>query len=539
MRKNIFFLISLGLVAASNFCLTTTSRAAEIESYERKYITVYPEDYPQLSRPMLGVLQQELPRFSYYEVSDLNLSLSEFAREVYAYQQQHAGDLAAQKETPDLKFGEKVVTWQDTQKIIESAYVLVPHWEFGALELKNLHQRNNGSSWYVDLVSPLQLTLNIYQINQGQPVLYTQIEKEWDVSEEMSVLNMSSLLDGVKDSTAGLADPMNPLVQPLLLEAIKALPLYNDALNEDPASRMFPYAVKALEEASYADLIKTLKQQGAFSLKTQIENLDTDNDRLKVSLPTGETATSLGAWLDQGYQVIEYQLQNGVEKPVPIGYAKLREFGEQSLSLQPIIGQRDFELGDQLIEYPQTGIQFEILAGTASFGFESQAQSLFNPQVGLRLEYSLASLSGVSELYALGTGSAGLPLGVGGLTDRDRAGVNADALALPFSAEVGLIKRWYVRQWLLEAGLQGGLIGGALLNSGEEGTPTQLGFGATALLGTGWQFNPDFMIGLQGGWRVSVPTEWTVKNDSGTQRLDLPSILSNGPVLQIYANYMF
>lgn len=528
-----------GLILMATPALTHSPvQAAELETYERKYISFYPSNHPELHLGLAAAMREDLPRFSYYELPDLDMSLEAFTQQVYTYQQEHAGDIAASRETPNLTFGDTVVTWQDTRKIMEAAFVLVPEWQFGPLELKNLHQQNNRGGWYIDLASNLSLKLNVYRIQDGQPQLYTTLNDSWDVTEEISVTQMSGILAELKKSTGGLADPSNPLIQPLILEALKAIPAYAQALQSDPAERMQAAAQKNLSEASYDGLIKTLKQQGAFSLKTQVEKFDTATDRLVVGMPPGETAASLGAWLDQGYRIVEYRLENGQEKAVDVGYAKIRDTQEKALLLQPIIGGRMFELGDQLIEYPQIGLQAHLFAGTAPFGFEDNSQTMFSPQGGLRLEYSLARLLDVSELYGTLSGSAAAPLGITNLSRRP-TGVNIDAQALPFTAEIGVMKRWFIRQWMLEAGLQVGLSGGVLLNSGSDDTPTMLSGGGSALVGTGWQVNPDLLIGLQGGWRFSLPGQWRTTTDFGPSTLDLPGLFSNGPILQIYGSYAF
>jgi hypothetical protein len=528
-----------GLILMTTPVMTHTPvQAAELETYERKYISFYPSNYPGLHQGLAAAMREDLPRFSYYELPDLDMSLEAFTAQVYAYQQENAGDIAASRETPNLTFGDKVVSWQDTRKVMEAAYVLVPEWQFGPLELKNLHQPSNRSDWYVDLSSKLSLKLAVYRIQDGRPQLYTTLDDNWDVTEELPVSQMGSILAELRNSTGGIADPANPLIQPLILEALKALPGYAQLLQSDPAARMQTAAQESLREASYDGLIKTLKQQGAFSLKTQVEQVDTAADRLVVGMPPGETAASLGAWLDQGYRVVEYRLDNGQEKAVDVGYAKIRDTQEKALLLQPIIGARSFELGDQLIEYPQIGLQAHLFAGTAAFGFEGESQNMFSPQGGLRLEYSLARLLDVSELYGTLSGSAAAPLGLSALNNLPSS-VNRDAQALPFTAELGVMKRWFIRQWMLEAGLQVGLSGGVLLNSGSEETPTMLSGGGSALLGTGWQVNPDLLIGLQGGWRFSLPGQWRTTTDFGPSTLAVPGIFSNGPILQVYGSYSF
>lgn len=514
------------------------ARAAELENYERKYISFYPANYAELNLGLISAMQKDLPRFGYQALPELG-SLEDFARAVYAHQQAHAGDLAADREPPDLRYGDKVVSWEETRRIMESAFVLVPEWEFGPLALKNLHRANQSSRWMVDLGAPVTLNLGIYRIQDGQALHYASVKESWDVSQEHPVDNLQGILSEIQKNAGNLVDAANPLVQPLILAALKTQSPFSEMLAEDPARMLRASANQALQEASYANLLKSLRQLGAFSLKTQVESVDKGADQLLVSLPPGESAASLGAWLDQGYKIVEYRREGEHERAVEVGFARVRSRSDQELRLQPILAARDFELGDQLVEYPQTGIQVQLVGGSSAFGFSGLADQPFVPQGGLRLEASLARLSNVSELYAVASGSAGLPLGLRSLPAASLGNVDPGAAALPVLAEVGIVKRWFLRQWMLEAGIQGGLLAGALFNSGLQNTPASFSLGATALVGTGWQVTPDLLIGLQGGWRYYLPGEWKATDTTGPIRLDLPGLSSNGPVLQAYGSYMF
>lgn len=530
-HKTLSFLLFLLLL--SLFSGTLSAHAAELEDYERKYVVVYPGEHAAYNQGLKQALRTKLPRFSYDDFPSLNLPLEDFAQQVYAHQQAHAGALAAEQSPPDLRIGTQVVTWSLTQKIMNSAYVLVPHWDFGELQLKYLTPGAN-DNWNVDLVSDLTLQLAIYKIEEGRLKPYRSLEESWEMRESIGVPGIEAIVEALQEPTAGLAHPANPLLQPLILEALKALPQYQKLLEGDPSQRFGSRAAERLQEVSYAGLIQQLKQQGDFALKSQIEEFDAH--RVIVALPPGETAARLGLQLDQGYQIIEYRQSKHGEQAVPIGYARLREIQHQdqreSFVLQTILAERDFELGDQLLEYPQRGIQFDLLAGVASFGFEDQAQTL-TPQGGLRLNYSLAALSGISELYASLSATTALPVSL------QLSSESQTAYALPYTGEVGLLKRWYLRQWIFEAGIQGGVIGGVLFNTAEDGLPSMLSLGASAFVGTGWQITPDLMLGLQGGWRLSAAEKWRVETDFGLTPLEIPALIAQGPLLQVYGQYLF
>ncbi|MBF2055036.1 MAG: hypothetical protein IGS03_16430 [Candidatus Sericytochromatia bacterium] len=351
---------------------------------------------------------------------------------------------------------------------------------------------------------------------------------------------MASILEGLQ-SGGGLADLENPLVQPLILEALKALPFYQNLLQQPPEQVLRQSAIEELNEASYDSLMQNIKRLDAFLLKNQISVLQPERDWVRITLSPGETAASLGQELDQGFKVMEYRLENDREQAVEIGYVKVRELEPGQVGLQTILARRELELGDQLIEYPQLGYQIDILGGTAAIGLEGQEQDLFAPALGLRGAFSLAKALNISELYGLLSFGISLPLQRNAGNTASFAGqrVSADAMALPLSLEVGLLKRWYLRQWMLELGAQGGVLGGVLLNSGLDDTPVTFSPGLSLLAGTGWQVNPDFAVGLQGGWRFFVPGTWQSGEDSNQVNVNYPGLVSNGPLLQLYANFVF
>lgn len=535
MKKAIaFFAISLCLVDFTWIAPPTS--AAEIEQYQRKYISFFASDQLVLDQILNQAMQSQLPRFAYQAISVNDQDLQGFAQALYQYQQEHAGELAAQKTLPDLRFGDQVVSWEQTRRIIDSAFILLPVWHFGELDLKRLHE--NRGSWYVDLASDLKLELQVYQLQQGQVRLYTQLESQWEVTDPIQVNDITNIVSSLKNETAGVVSPSNPLIQPLIIEALKALPAYQAQLQADPATRMSAAAQGLLAKDGFGLLFKTMKQQAAFGLKAQVDAFE--NDTLTVSLPPGETVSSLGAGLDHSYKLLEYQQRNGVETPVDIGFARIRKLNDQSLELQPIQALREPEIGDQLLEYPQLGVQFEFFGGTTALGFDGSAQNSFMPQGGLRINYNLAKATGVSELYAHLTGALTAPLGVSSLSQSQLGTVSKEAFALPVLAEVGLLKRWYLRQFIFELGAQGGLLGGFLFNANvNQDVPYTLSPGGTVLAGVAYQLSADMLIGVQGGWRFFLPGKWTTSSDKGATNIDLPGLSANGPVAQLYASFMF
>ncbi|MBT9548440.1 MAG: hypothetical protein IV090_23810 [Candidatus Sericytochromatia bacterium] len=535
MQKSLLCLV-LGSGCFSLGLNPLVSHAAEIEEYQRKYISFFATDQSSLDLILNQAMQSGLPRFAYQAIPMANIDLQGFAQTLYQYQQEHAGEIAAQKELPSLRFGDKVVSWEQTRRIIDSAFIMVPQWHFGELELKNLHEDRH--VWYVDLASRLKLELQVYQLTQGQARLYTTLAAEWELADPLEVNDISSIVSSLSKATAGVLSPANPVVQPLILEALKAMPAYQQELAAKPEVRMLPVAQKHLDKNAFVSLFKTIKQQAAFGLKAHIEAIN--NETLFVTLPVSESALRLGVGLDHSYRLIEYQQVNGNEKAVPIGFARVRKVQEQNLELQPIQVLREPEMGDQLLEYPQLGIQLEFLGGTTALGFENEPPNNWVAQGGMRLSYNAAKVTGISELYAHYTGTLGMPLSTSSLTPERLNQVSKEAFALPIFTEFGLLKRWYWRQFIFELGAQGGLLSGFLFNAKvNNDIPYTLSLGGTLLAGLAYQLTPDALIGLQGGWRVYLPSKWTTSSDKGPTNVDLPGLSINGPVAQLYFSWMF
>ena len=153
-----------------------------------------------------------------------------------------------------------------------------------------------------------------------------------------------------------------------------------------------------------------------------------------------------------------------MKTPREIGWVKVRARAEDHVFSQPIIVGRDFELGDQVVEYPKAGFGINLRGGLSSNG------DILGGGGALDLDFNIGPAFDVSELYFSLTGGYynGLILG-----------------------ELGLQQKWYMRQLIFALA---GRAGGAF---GED----DAGGGVTGLLGLHWQATPEFVIGLDGGWR--------------------------------------
>jgi hypothetical protein len=523
--------------------LLPAARAAEIEEYQRKYISFYQPRSSSYDTHLIRGFRQGMPRFDYHllRVAGSRLPLLEFLRLVKQYQQQNAGQLAGKKETDTVKFGDKVVTWSDTRRVMDSAYVMATDWRWGESRLANLRRREkNSSHWLIDLQADLDLTLDIYKLAGAAPELYNTQTGHWTIGKTYELSNFGDVLEIVRDSTGGEVDPDNPLIQGVIIEVLKQFPFYADLLKTDPALSLAAEAESALAEDSFSGLLTDIKRLNDFVLKSQIESADMRQDQVTVRLSGNESVNTLGIALDQGFKVIEYRLQDGREQPVEIGFTRVREFKDDFFRLQPIIVGRDYEPGDQMIEYPKTGGAFGLGLSLVPLGFAGQSQQDQVLQGVFDLEYSLAQTSGISELYLALTGGVAAPQQADSFAFVPSGlAVAPGATVIPFNVEVGLLKRWYMRQWILALGARVGFLGGSLLGSGFESPPLALGLGGTALLGLHYQATADMLLGFNLGWRYFDEAAFQTSFDSGSRPVAYPALISNGMMMQAFVNWSF
>jgi hypothetical protein len=550
MKSGLRQLIAFTLMAGAMGSVTQVgfappAQAADLEEYQRKYISFYQNRPVSYDQYIVRGFQQELPRFDYQLLGTGGASnLLEFLNSVKTYQKENAGQLAANQEGDNIKIGDKVVSWSDTKRIMESAYVFSTDWIWSDLDLGNLRRKSkNSSTWVIDLKSNLKMELDIFKLSGSEPTLYKSLNTSWNISKTYELNNFDDILDLVKESTGGAVDADNVLVQPLIVEVIKKIPFYADLLEQDPETVLRTAAEARLSNNGSTGLVTEIKRLNDFILKNQIDKADMAQDQVHVNLTGNETVKTLGVGLDNGFKIIEYRMQNGQEEPVEIGFAKVRKLENSHFELQPIIVGRDYETGDQMIEHPKSGLGVGFSFGTVPIGFAGQDQEQFVPQASLDIEYNLAEALDISELYFTFLGGIAMPQQAKSqATVPSGLQVATGASALPIDLEVGLMKRWYMRQLVFSLGLRGGLLAASLLGSELANTPTALGLGGTALAGLHYQATADMILGVNVGWRYFTDAKFSVTTSgtsSSTSDVAYPEINSNGLVLQAFLNYAF
>ncbi|MBT9548236.1 MAG: hypothetical protein IV090_22790 [Candidatus Sericytochromatia bacterium] len=500
----------------------------ETEVYQRKYISFFQTQLTPLNRHAVQWFLKDLPRFNYNLIgSEINGDLLSFLKLVKRYQQENAGQMAATQEKQDAKIGDKVIPWSETQRIMRAAYVFNPDWSYSPIKVTGPHlhkTRDKGEYYAIHVNSTLKLNLNIFKLLNEQPEKYAEIPQTWDLTKEIVVGSSNS----------------------------EYLSEYKPLEQENPARYMLPTALKVFEEEkkepekamSYL-VITEVKKLEDFILKGDVRKADMPKDDIRLGFGEKETPRSLGVNLDDGYKIWETRQVGGKEQKQEVGFMKVRGFLETEAQAQPIIVGRDFEMGDQIKEYPKAGILPTIRLGTTAVGLGGSTAypvqgSWFVPQASYDTEYNMARLLGISELYNTLHFSMNWPVNYP-INRFRNTGVISGLI------EVGTVKRFYLRQWIFSAGIRGGYLIGALINHPDAQTtvPTQASLGITPTLGIHYQATPDLMFGLDLGARIypgfglADKESWEYKEDGFTRDVTFPMLSSVGPYLTFFGNYIF
>lgn len=567
--------------------------AADTEQYQRKYITFFQAEDMPLNAFLIQTFQTGLPRFSYHLLAPSGpTELLTFLQAVKRYQKEHAGELAAKTEADSVQFGDKVVPWSETKRIMDSAYVAAPVWAYSPIVLTGPHHHKeaNPPYWAIHAESTLSLTLTMFKLASDVPEQYSQNQQAWSLVREIKIGDTDKLLGMIKEQTGVEINLDDPLQAAAFLEALKQLPGYGDALQKVVSSNPAEYMQGAVQQqvtaASLVSLLTDIKKQPDFVLKGQVTAAEMKENKVTVGFGAKETPASLGVKMDHGYKIIEYRQQGDKEVPVEVGFMKIRQINQQDAQAQPIIVARDFEIGDQYKEYPKTGVQVSIKGGTSSLGLMSvspfptinpltgqpmvESEQMFSPFGELSVEYSLAPLFGVSELYAILNGGAGMvtkpnpmaqiPGQFPGQFPTTGVLPGQEPQATVVLGELGVKKKWYFRQLIVSAELRGGMMMGLLQDPalsqtfqqpgfgqptfGQPGfgqpvqteTLNQSTFGGTLLVGGHYQLTPDWILGLDLGWRFYMNGGALWSGNLGPRQLTY-GLSSNGPVIQLFANY--
>lgn len=421
-------------------------------------------------------------RFDYVPIGYRNDTRVPGARQFIStfrsYLKQNAGMITSKDAKPDFKFGDAVITGEDLDKLVTSAYVMLPRWSYSPVVLLNeaTHEEKDGSKEYsIEANSVLSLSNEIVNVETG--LVLAEQGGFWPVSKRLSVkIPAGASSDERKEALRGF-------------EAEKAL-----------AQVLPPEQVMGGNSAMAAGLIMSQVMTAARRL---------DAFRLRTTL-TADKSTGLkmvlgqktGVEYDSAFEVFRKVKVGGRFDMQPAGFLKVRDMDANFSTIQPIQQSLGFEEGDQLVEHPQSGIDGVFRFGVISY--DPTGGIWLNPALTVASEANLAPLlrsAALSETYLTADASFVIPDAAQGL--------------------VGIKKRVYSNQLVYSYGFKLGVLGAATTvgrtpsglqsNGGTSITKGSLvhvaasAFGGGPSVGLEYQFNPDFKLGVDAALLLFSP----------------------------------
>ena len=572
VRRFSLFAFLLGTLSVMGFgapVVADEELPGQIQRYSRRSIALYQGENNPLNETLLGLFRRHLPRFDYPVITSKDIPFKDFVAQAYARQQRSAGALTARQTPVHQRFGEPLVSWSRTQRLMDSALVLVPEWRFSAFEVEppEYMRGPEGSFWHLPVKGHLDLRLSIYALKASGPELLTVKEADWGLNQAIPLKDMDTLrkrmqeqlgqapypedgeaflralrkispFDRTLEGTNGetlmlpiaaeiLETELNPPQKMAALAltagglALKGVALPSLRAEEQEEMTHLAHGLMMLYE--FERLFARLRQLNAFQLVGALDPVD--EHRVKLELPLKETPASLGMLQDSAYQVIEYkEIQNGWQ-PEVVGLVRFREVKNKQVLGQTIFSRRPFELGDQYVEYPQTRFQFETDAGILPVALGSDSQWL--PNVSAGINYSLAPDWGLSETYLNLRGSWGWGL-------FENAGESFEPQI--FTTHLGITRRWTFWQWVWSIGLSGGLMYGQMDQNSESFSQTIPG--ARVWTGLGFQLTPEMLIAAELDWQNYLGLGNTWRGDEGAEDLGV-GLSSGGPGGRLSFQYHF
>ncbi|HDS02192.1 MAG TPA: hypothetical protein ENN72_00600 [Firmicutes bacterium] len=441
--------------------------AAELETYERKSLFLFPAGYnPEIASGLItperlqsidtriyDMVVKEFVRVDFFDVQS-DQSFEEFLADADTFIRDNARDIASQRMDADGKFKEAMVTLDDLLKTLENSYALVPYVESVKEEVKTKTFTENGKD--VDLPVSYKYTiymrLDLYNTSTGAKV---RTVKANNGSNLMGML-FSSVGDSlVNDESKKTEDE---------LEALK--------------ERQFNAAVGGLLTV----LKKDLRAIPEFQIKAVASTVTAGSIGFDMGKDTGIR-------MDQRYKAFTYDEEG---KRRMTAFAKIRKIDANYSEAQVLIGRS--EEGDQILEDPKLGLN--VHAGLAYVPFNLKVMSggtefISGQHIAFLVgaDYSLASAINFSEFYLTANARISSPAfedpeGFSGLTDEWSMNVS--------TVDVGFMKKFYLSRFAITAGLSGTYSSYSWTTEDESWEYTANSIGATIRGGAEILISPSF-----------------------------------------------
>jgi len=365
--------------------------------------------YSELYKRLKG-----MERFDYNEIPAGITDVNELMKIVKEYTATKIEERAAKQwNIKNEYYGSNFVTGENVDKIMNGAFIMVP-------------------------------TLNSYIITEGK-------DKEGKQTFT-AVMNVKlDVYEGVKNGDAFEAK-LNSTVSANGTNA--SLGIDVSSLLNLPTGKAKDPRKEAIESATNTMLLfldKEVRKLPMFTIKAFTTAVNPAKDEINFNM-----GKNVGVKLDDAYQVGFYQ----GEKFVETGFMKVRKIDQEGSRSQLLIvsnpkGEKESELFnefDQVIEYPQVGLN--IIVGGGMSGFKSwedmdvnagdkyeDNQTSLCPAFGIAAEYNVAKFTQISELYA----NVSFDYLAGSVGKTSQSAKEPDLTNLLY--EIGITKKFFKRQF--------------------------------------------------------------------------------------------
>lgn len=456
---------------------------------QQRQMAILPTQDTPLNEILSQALRQALPQFTPLLLTQAQtVPPGPFLAEFKRWLKEHSGELPLLQDSAMVRMGELDVPGLDVRRLALAAYTVVPSWNHGPLTLTGPHKRQGqeGEYWSIDVESVLTLNLSVFKTSGDYAQLAGAPTQSWTIRKEIPIPDMDRLVALVSRATGVDVDLNSPSQAALVLDTLKKVQTFQDIQAAEPIEYLQAELSQQLSPGRFETLVAGLQSVEGIGNKTAEAG----------QAPSGPRKGGLG--------------------------------------LTPIL-------------------KF----GSGTVGVLGYVPQYFVLQGQLDLEYDFGTLFGWPELMLTVSGGATLPqpayallaqpsfpgFGIpgGGLP-------NPQAQILAYNAEMGILKRFSFGQWSFSAGLRGGMLGAVIMQATSfipnplQPDPTAMAFGGTALVGAAYRLTPEFMVGVDAGFRYFDGGQWMTNNagfPSPFSPLIQNPLQSIGPVLGLYAGYTF
>lgn len=514
-----------------------SAEAAEL--YQRKTIAVFgspragDSGAPGSGGPAAAFLKeafQSLGRFDFEEIPTRHADdLYDFLDRYQQRVEDTAADKAARGLMPDEKFREVIVDGDALDRVLRSAYALVPQGRFSRwiqLEPQVTVVSRDGRFYRrtsLTFRSHYTFRLMVYDLAERRVIARyaTRFPLDHTLSREVRI----SAEEAKKPQKVHLDRSFRDEIALLLMA--------------HPRERLLAQAHGRLY-GEVPVILKWAKSLDPFIIKSEVLAADWEHDEIRMVF--GRDA---GIRTDNGYRVVRrIKREDGGFESRDVGLIKVRRVEATMSVAQALIVDEPFAPGDLLIERPKLDWNAAVKAGIAPFRVSArgvtlpygarfpQAESGVVATLTLANEVGLGATTGISEFYGLLDASAVLGAPYVGL-----------------QGEIGLLRKQFHRRWGWYYGGKLGVLhvmaasGPAVVQGISYPTTTVHADapGVSGLFGVTYHLTPDALFSVDLGLQAYLPTRgWTLTGQARDRELSLwlgnsgglPSVSASGMSLR-------